>query len=79
MTRRYLLDNHPVKQKFDKLTEVAEDLGLLIYFNSYKVTVKDKETGCEFYLEDIEDASDKHRATITCFPYSMEYKLIVKE
>ena len=76
---RKLKDQHPTKQKFDKLQDLAFELGLVIRFDPYNTYVVDQATQETFELKDLDDPAYKHHPTVREFPYSFEYRLVVSE
>lgn len=66
-------DNHPTMQKYIKLAELAEELGISLYFSAGRCIVNDRDRDSNLptiYLEDIEDQF------VYDFPYTFEYKMI---
>ncbi len=66
-----LTDNHPTKQKFDKLCALAEELGIEIIFRGHRTVVCDTGSDEYYDLEDSEDSS-----TLAELPPKFEYKLV---
>ena len=69
-----LKDNHPTKVKYDKLVELAEDLGISLSFTGDVCTLEDQDQpGVRFFVEDIE--------TGLCgdFPHGSETKITFRK
>ncbi len=69
MKKMVLFDNHPAKQKFDKLCDIATEMGIrLEYMNGRTFVTIDEQ---KFELEDIEHRNQD----LGEFPPSLEFKL----
>jgi hypothetical protein len=66
-----LKDSHPTMKKLQKLEDLAEELGICIYFSSNGTIVNDTDFEHDIYMLDIED----HNTCINTFPCSTEYIL----
>lgn len=74
---RQLKPEHPTYKKIVKLMNYADELGIHISFTSYSTKVSDIDfPDQEFDLDDLEqNMIMKHAASISEFPYSLEFKL----
>ncbi len=66
-------EDHPTMQKYAKLAELAEKLGISLYFCAGKCIVNDRDRDDKLpilYLEDIEGDF------VCSFPHDFEYKMI---
>lgn len=71
MARYKLKDRHPFHQKVQQLFNLADELGISIaYFGNSATLVKDRETGQQYRLEDIET-----NEPFVEFPAMSEFKL----
>lgn len=67
-------DNHPTMQKYVKLAELADELGISLYFSAGRCIINDRDRDDSLptlYLEDIEESQSVYH-----FPYEFEYKMI---
>lgn len=72
---RYLRcnDNHPTMIKYRQLADLADELGISLYFESGVCIVRDRDRDSrspDLYLQDIEDQY------VFSFPYDLDYKMI---
>ena len=72
MTYFRLKDTHPVKEKFDKLCELADELGIKITWSNYSTEISVDGFKETFELRDMDSGEVVYE-----FPPCMEYKLIV--
>ncbi len=69
-----LKDNHPTIIKLNKLTDLAEKLGLCISFYNHRCLLEDRDRDKNLpslYIEDIEGGF----SNVNSFPNEMEYKV----
>lgn len=67
-----LTESHPLHDKVQQISDLAESLGVHIYFAGLVIIVTDLETGKEYHLKDIESSGND---THTSLPFSSEWKL----
>jgi hypothetical protein len=76
--QRYKLkENHPLRQKFEKLSKHASDMKVEISFEGCMPFITDLDTGVKAYLEDIDCPNDP---VPRVFPIEIDdYKIILME
>jgi hypothetical protein len=66
-------DNHPTMVKFDKICQLADELGIHLSFDGRSTTIEDRDnkTPTYVFLEDIETDD-----CVNDFPPSLEFKMV---
>ena len=68
-----LTDKHPTYQKLLRLEALANELGLQIEYDGYRMWVVDNERGDRFVYKDIEGVE------VSEWPCTFEWKLVIPD